>query len=214
MNVKTLVQCDFDGTITDVDASFLILEKFARGDWHQVLQEHREHKISIGQFNARAFAMVKEEQKTLLSTIMRKVKLRAGFRKFVAYCSKRDFKLVIVSNGLDFYIQALLDNYGLGEIEWHAARTCFKGDSMEVQYIGPFGKLLDDAFKEAYIQFYLTQNYRVIYVGNGDSDIAPAIRAQHVFAREELLTYYRENALDCKPFRDFNKIIDGMEHIY
>ena len=209
--MKTLVQCDFDGTITEVDASFLILEEFARGDWHQVLQEHREHKISVGQFNARAFAMVRVEQKILLRTIMRKVRLRAGFSELVDYCSKRDFRLVIVSNGLDFYIQALLDYYGLGEVEWHAAKTCFKVGNMEVQYIGPDGKLLEDAFKEAYIQLFLTQNYKVIYVGNGDSDIAPAKQAQHVFAREELLSYYQRNGLNCKPFEDFTKIIKEME---
>ena len=209
--MKTLVQCDFDGTITELDASFLILEEFAREDWHQVLQEHREHKISVGQFNARAFAMVKVEQKTLLRTIMRKVNLRAGFSEFVDYCSKRDFRLVIVSNGLDFYIQALLDYYGLGEVEWHAAKTCFKDDNMEVQYIGPDGKLLEDAFKEAYVQYYLTQDYRVIYVGNGDSDITPAKQAQHVFAREELLNYYQRNELNCKPFDDFNKVVKEMK---
>ena len=209
--MKTLIQCDFDGTITEVDASFLVLEEFASGDWHQVLQEHREHKISVGQFNARTFSMVKVEQKTLLKTIMEKVKLRAGFSEFVDYCSKRDFRLVIVSNGLDFYLQALLDYYGLGEVEWHAARTCFKAGTMEVQYIGPDGKLLDDAFKEAYVQLFLTQNYRVIYVGNGDSDIAPAKQAQHVFAREELLSYYQGNGLKCEPFEDFTNITKEME---
>ena len=209
--MKTLIQCDFDGTITEIDASFLVLEEFASGDWHQVLQEHREHKISVGQFNARTFSMVKVEQKTLLKTIMEKVKLRAGFSEFVDYCSRRDFRLVIVSNGLDFYLQALLDYYGLGEVEWHAAKTCFKDDNMEVQYIGPDGKLLEDAFKEAYVRYYLTQNYRVIYVGNGDSDITPSKQAHHVFAREELLDYYQRNELNCKPFDDFNKVVKEMK---
>jgi len=209
--MRTLVQCDFDGTITEVDASFLILEEYARGDWHQILQEHREHKISVGQFNARAFSMVRVEQGILLRTIMSKVKLRTGFTELVDYCSKRDFRLVIVSNGLDFYIRALLDHYGLGEVEWHAAKTFFKDSNMEVQYIGPDGKLLEDAFKEAYIQLFLTQEYQVIYVGNGDSDIAPAKQAQHVFAREELLSYYQRNGLNCKPFEDFTTIIKEME---
>ena len=209
--MNTLIQCDFDGTITELDASFLILEEFAGRDWHQVLQEHREHKITVGEFNARAFAMVKVNQKTLLDTIMKKVRLRAGFSEFVDYCSKRDFKLVIISNGLDFYIQALLDFYNLGGVEWHAARTCFKDSDMEVQYIGPDGKLLDDAFKEAYIQSFLIQNYNVIYVGNGDSDIAPAKQAQYVFAREELLSYYEENGLKYEPFEDFTDIIRKME---
>ncbi len=30
---KTLVQCDFDGTITEEDVSFAMLDAFADGDW-------------------------------------------------------------------------------------------------------------------------------------------------------------------------------------
>ena len=36
---KTIVQCDFDGTITDKDVSFLLLNHFADGNWRQLLDE-------------------------------------------------------------------------------------------------------------------------------------------------------------------------------
>ncbi len=209
--MKTLVQCDFDGTITEVDASFLILEEFAQGNWCQVLQEHRAHKISVGEFNARAFAMVRADEQTLLRAIKRRVSIRPGFRELVTYCAKRNFRLVIVSNGLDFYIQALLANCGLGEIEWHAAKTCFEGGNMRVQYIGPDGKVLEDAFKEAYVKLFLEQDYRVIYAGNGDSDIIPARYVHHVFARGELLSYYHSKRLKCIPFEDFTEVIKEMD---
>jgi 2-hydroxy-3-keto-5-methylthiopentenyl-1-phosphate phosphatase len=211
--MKTLVQCDFDGTITEVDASFLILEEFARGDWHQVLKEHRENKISIGEFNARAFAMVKADEQTLLRVIKERVKLRSGFSELVAYCAARDFRLVIVSNGLDFYIRALLSNYRLGKVEWHAAKTIFKDGDIQIQYVGPGGIVLDDAFKEAYINLFLGQGYRVIYAGNGDSDIAPAKRAHHVFARGELLSYYYSKGLDCMPFENFTEVIKDIDRL-
>jgi len=57
--VKTLIQCDFDGTITQEDVSFLILDAFASRDWRQLLTQYREGKISVGRFNMKAFAMVK-----------------------------------------------------------------------------------------------------------------------------------------------------------
>jgi 2-hydroxy-3-keto-5-methylthiopentenyl-1-phosphate phosphatase len=209
--MKTLVQCDFDGTITKVDASFLILKEFAQGDWRQILKEHIEHKISVGEFNTRAFAMVKADEQTLLRTIKKKVRLRSGFRELVTYCNERDFRLVIVSNGLDFYIQALLGYCGLEKVEWHAAETYFKGSDMQIQYIGPDGKMLDDAFKEAYIKLFLGQGYRVIYAGNGDSDIIPAKYAHHVFARGELLSYYHSKGLNCMPFDNFSDVIKEMD---
>jgi len=100
--VKTLVQCDFDGTVTEEDASFFLLDTFAQGDWRRLLQDYREHRISVGEFTTRAFAMVKADRHTLLEALKGEVKVRAGFHELVNYCLKKGFRLVIVSNGLDF----------------------------------------------------------------------------------------------------------------
>jgi len=209
--MKTLVQCDFDGTITEADASFFLLDAFAQGDWRQVLQEYKEHKISVGQFNSRAFAMVKADESALLAAIKGKVKIRVGLHDLVSYCKKRDFRFVVVSNGLEFYIRAILKEIGLENIEVHAAQTQFHPEGIGVQYMGPDGNQLDDGLKETYIKLFLKQGYRVIYVGNGDSDIAPAKYAHQILARGELLAYCRENNLKCRPFADFVDIIKALE---
>lgn len=209
--MKTLVQCDFDGTITEEDASFFLLDAFAQGDWRRVLREYKEHRISVGHFNTKAFAMVKADEDTLLRTVRGKVKMRAGFHELVAYCSKRDFRFVIVSNGLDFYIKAILKDIGLENIEVYAARSLFHPEGMKVQYIGPDGNQLDDGLKEAYIKSFLGQGYKVIYIGNGDSDIYPAKHAHKVFATGELLNYYRQNNLECQSFDDLTDVIRELE---
>jgi 2-hydroxy-3-keto-5-methylthiopentenyl-1-phosphate phosphatase len=209
--VKTLVQCDFDGTITEEDTSFFLLDTFAQGDWRRLLQEYKGHKISVGEFNTKAFAMVKADKATLLEALKGKVKVRAGLHELVNYCLRRGFRLVIVSNGLDFYIEAILQDLGLKNIEVHAAQASFRPEGMEVQYLGPDGKRLENGFKEAYIESFLKLGYKVIYMGNGDSDIAPAKYARHVFATGELLAFCRENNLKCKPFENFTDAIRELE---
>ena len=210
-SIKTLIQCDFDGTITEKDVSFFLLDAFAQGDWRQLLQEYKEHKISVGYFNTNAFAMVKADRKTLLEAIKGEVKVRAGLRELIAYCSGRDFRLVIVSNGLDFYIKAILEDIGLENLEVYAAQAQFHSGGLKVQYIGPDGNQLNDGLKEAYIKLFLGQGYRVIYVGNGDSDVFPAKYAHQVLARGELLAYCRENKLRCKPFEDLTDVVRALE---
>jgi 2-hydroxy-3-keto-5-methylthiopentenyl-1-phosphate phosphatase len=106
--MKSLVQCDFDGTITEEDISFLLLDAFAEGDWRQLLRDYREHKMSVGEFNTRAFAMVKVDKHRLLESLKGRFKVRAGFHDLVDYCLNKGLRLVIVSNGLDFYIKAVL----------------------------------------------------------------------------------------------------------
>ena len=209
--MKTLVQCDFDGTVTEEDTSFFLLDAFAQGDWRRLLREYKEHKISVGEFNTKAFAMVEVDKPTLLEALKGKVKVRAGFHELVNYCLKNGFKLVIVSNGLDFYIKAVLKDLALENIEVHAAQASFHPEGMEVQYMGPDGERLEDGVKEAYTKSFLKLGYRVIYVGNGDSDFAPAKYAHHVFATGDLLAYCRENNLNYKPFENFTDIVRDID---
>ena len=211
MNI--LVQCDFDGTVTDRDISFLLLDAFAQGDWRRLLRDYTEHRISVGQFNTRAFAMVKANKHTLLEALKGKVKVRAGFHELVDYCLGKGFRLVIVSNGVDFYIRAVLKDLGLADVEVRAAQASFHPEGMEVQYVGPDGNRVDDGFKEAYIKSFLKLGCRVIYLGNGDSDIAPAKYAHHVFATGDLLAYCRENNLKYKPFETFLEVVRELDFI-
>lgn len=208
--MKTLVQCDFDGTITEEDTSFFLLDAFAQGDWRRLLQDYKEHKISVGEFNTKAFATVKADKHTLLEALKGAVKVRAGFHELVNYCLGEGFRLVIVSNGLDFYIKAVLKDLGLGNIEVYAAQASFHPEGMKVQYVGPDGKRLENGFKEAYIKSFLKLGYKVIYVGNGDSDVAPAKYAHHVFATGDLLVYCRENNLKYKPFATFRDVVSEL----
>jgi 2-hydroxy-3-keto-5-methylthiopentenyl-1-phosphate phosphatase len=209
--MKTLIQCDFDGTITEEDVSFFLLDTFAQGDWRALLRKYKEKKISVGEFNTRAFAMVKNDKAALLEEVKVKTKVRAGFQELVSYCQKKGFRLAIVSNGLDFYIKSVLKDLGLENIEVHAAQAAFYPEGMKVQYVGPDGKILEDGFKESYIKSFLELGYRVIYVGNGDSDFPPAKYAYYVFATGELLAYCRDNNLNCRPFGDFIDIVKYID---
>ena len=208
-----IIQCDFDGTITKEDVSFMLLDAFAQGDWRKIFQEYMENKISVGEFNIRAFGMVKAGRRELLEVTRSKARLRDGLLELVNYCRSRGFRFVVVSNGLDFYIKSILKDAGLGDIEVYAARTRFYRSGLKVQYIAPDGTPLMSDFKASYTRVFLKQGYRVAYIGNGPSDIAPAALAHHIFAREGLLDGCREINLECTPFVDLNDIIRGLKSL-
>ena len=208
---KTLVQCDFDGTITQEDQSFLLLDTFANGNWRQWLTEYRQGKISVSAFNTKAFGMIKTDRQTLVDFVKRKMKIRAGFHELVAHCRRKGFRFVIVSNGLDFYIEKILRDVGMADIEVFTAQTRFSPGGIEVKYTGPDGNQLRNDFKKAYTRLFLRSGYRVVYVGNGISDIPPARLAHHIFARDELLAYCKETNLNCTSFVDLNDVVRGLE---
>jgi 2-hydroxy-3-keto-5-methylthiopentenyl-1-phosphate phosphatase len=211
--MKLAVQCDFDGTITEEDVSFLILDTFAGDRWRETLEEYMAGKIPVGTFNKRVFAMVKADEKTQLDLVFNsgRVKIRPGLRELVDYCKVKDCKFIIVSNGLTFYIEALLEKQGLDQVEVFAARNVFHPKGMEVSYIGPEGDEMEVGFKEAYTRLLIKDGYDVAYVGNGVSDIHPSRLALKVFATGDLLRKCREERLECTPFNDLFDVIRGLE---
>ena len=211
--MKLAVQCDFDGTITEEDVSFLLLDTFASSQWRQILQDYMAGKIPVGTFNKRAFTMVKADQQTLTDFVLKsdRVRIRPGFVELLKYCSRKDVKFVIVSNGLSFYIEAILEDVGIKGIEVYAAQNQFSPSGMKVKYIGPDGSQMEAGFKEAHTEMLQRRGYSVVYAGNGLSDIYPSRLAIHVFATGDLLKLCQEEKLKCTPFDDLNDVVRGLE---
>jgi len=209
---KTLVQCDFDGTITQRDVSSELLARHARGNWKSHFKDYKEGRITVEQFSARAFALVVESRSILLRTARKTSALRPGFKRFVADCQRSEVEFVIVSNGLDFYIQALLEDWGLQSIEFHSACAVFNPNGLRIRYYDPEGHTLKGDLKEAYIMKFLARGDRVVYIGNGTSDIKAALHAHRVWATGDLLEHFRSRRIACCPYENFYDIA-GAERL-
>jgi 2-hydroxy-3-keto-5-methylthiopentenyl-1-phosphate phosphatase len=211
--MKTAVQLDFDGTITEEDVSFLLLDTYIGSRWREYLKDYTEGRIPVGTFNKKVFGMMKADRKTMTDLVLSsdRVKIRPGLHDYLDYCSQKGIRNVIVSNGLIFYIEAVLEKLGLNGVEVFAAQNRFYPGGVEVAYIGPDGAEMEVGFKEAYTDLLKEKGYDVIYVGNGVSDIFSARKAKHVFAVDELLKRCRQEKVPCTPFRDFYDIIQGLE---
>jgi len=213
---KTLVQCDFDGTVTIGDVGFMLLDGFASGDWRQWEKKYAASEISVGRFNTEVFSMVTADRQTMLDYIKGRVVIRPGFSDFVALCRQREFRLVIVSNGLRFYIEQVLGDIGMPTLEVYAAETDFCPDGLRVEYTGPDGSAVDSGPKNAYTDFFLAEGYRVIYIGDGRSDFLPAQRCNTIFAAADaggLLPLCRRENVQCHPYTSFHDIINVMEKL-
>ncbi len=213
---KTVIQLDFDGTVTEEDVSFLLLDEFAGNKWRKYLEEYSFGNISVAAFSKKVFGMIKADEKDLTNFVLNspRVKVRSGFKEFIDYCKNNRIKVIVVSNGLDFYIKAILNKLGIKGLEVHAADSVFSPDGMKARYLGPDGRDLDDGFKEAYTDTLIQKGYQVVYIGDGNSDIYPSRKADYICATAQLLARCRDEKLKCYTFSNFYdviKIIDNLK---
>ena len=208
-----VVQCEFDETVTAGDLSFGLREAFASDGWTAMEEDYLASGSSPEENNAKQFRLVKASDGEIEDFILGNVVLRPEFGEFVDYCRGVGLKLVVVSCGLDIYINLILNLLGLEELEVHSGKATLGPDGIEVLYSDPDGGRIENGLKEAYVNHYKEAGHTVVYVGQSLSDIAPAEAADYVIARSSLAEHLTEQDSPYHKFDTFQDVGKRLEEI-
>lgn len=208
--MKAIIQCDFDGTIIMDNMSILLREQFASSEWQAIEADYLAGRLTVEESNRRQYLMIKEPREVLQSFVLKNIRVRAGFLDFVQHCHASGMRLVIVSSGLDFYVETLLNSIGLPGVEVYCGRTVFGQDGITVQYIDPEGYEVTNSFKRRCLTWLRNQGGPITYIGDGLSDLDPAIAADYVFATDHLRRLLEAASIPHYPFTTFTEILSRM----
>ncbi|MEX2599381.1 MAG: MtnX-like HAD-IB family phosphatase [Dehalococcoidia bacterium] len=215
----TLILCDFDDTAADRNVATLLLDRFrpadAIHDWRHIRRQFHDGHISLAEYQERSFAPVSTPLHDQAAHVRKAARLRPGFRELAAYCAQHSIVIAIVSHGLDFYVQALLEGAGLTNVSYFAVRTGLENGSMTFHY--DFARRECDWWpgncKCSVLRQYTDAGYYTIYAGDGSSDICPAQRADFVFARDTLLRFCQERGIPHQQLDDFHVVLDYLKNM-
>lgn len=201
--MKRAVLTDFDGTVTRTDVAEDILRAFAPPEWWAIEEEHRARKIGTRETMLRQFALVRASEAEMLRFVDEHVRLDDTFPPFVAACRRRGVLLEIVSEGLDFYLHHLLAKWEI-DVPVRTNTTTFEGGRVRIShpYADPTCDLCGTCKLRRLFELRVA-GYQVSYVGDGHSDLCPAVEADVVFAKAELAELCREEEIDFIPFESF-----------
>lgn len=211
MPEKRAVLSDFDGTITRTDVAEAILEAFAPSEWREIEELYRARKIGTRESMARQFALVRARQEELLQFVDREAVIDETFLEFADFCKRRGFVLEIVSEGLDFYVRHLLRKWDV-QLLVRTNHAIFEDGHVRIEY--PWADAtcrLCGTCKLLRLFELRAQGYRTAYVGNGHSDLCPAIEADLVFAKSKLADLCRAEEIDFTPFDSFSDVQRGLD---
>jgi len=208
---RSLVVCDFDGTVCSVDMCNEILERFA-GDWEAIDRSYASGEFGSREAYRRIAPLIAAGRSEMLDFVLSRQGLDPFFPEFHRFCRERGMGLKIVSDGLDFYIEALLRRRGLA-CETYSNRVLFPaGGGIDVEFphmnetcgrCGTCKRSLLDRFRLEY--------GRILYVGDGHSDICAAQAADRVFGKSVLYEKCMQNGTPCIPYRDFGDLLPLLE---
>lgn len=206
--MKIAILCDFDGTVARDDVGNLLFQKFAGAEESgAVVREWKAGLISSKECLEREAKLARVSREALDEFIARR-KLDPYFKDFVDFARRSSMEVIIVSDGLDYYIEKMLIRSGLAHLDFFANALKVNERALHVKF--PYYDLLDckscGNCKTYHMQKYKADGYFVVYVGNGLSDRCPSEYADLVFAKGDLLCYCRDNGVESTAFGNFRDV--------
>ena len=210
--MRTTWLCDFDGTVAPSDIGRALVERFSPGGaglGRELLSDWRAGKLGHRELTLAQCATMRASRTQALE-FSRGFGLDPHFAGFARAALAGGDRVLIVSEGFDFYIQDQLARAGLSDLPWAANAVRFDGDRLIPSF--PHGAAPGEPgsgcgrcgnCKGQHVRRAQAAGDHVVLVGDGLSDRCAAEIADTVLARAGLLAWCRAHGIAAMPFEDF-----------
>ena len=123
--LRPAILTDFDDTAAVQNVAELLLNRFGDPTWTEVRQQFRDGKMNLKEYQEIAFRNIRADRPAMQHYVRERANLRPFFSDLHQYCRGHGIPLAVVSQGLDFYISALLERDGFGDVPIYAVDTNF-----------------------------------------------------------------------------------------
>lgn len=207
------VLTDYDDTAAVQNVAELLLGRFGAPDWPAVRERFHNGELSLKDYQEITFRDIRATKGEMQDFVGANAEFRPGFGALAEFCRQNGIPLAIVSQGLDFYIQPLVDGAGGSDIPIYAVTAKFGADGRIAGYGYDFP--YPDAPERGNSKALIVQRYRqqgryVFYAGDGRSDFEAGEVADAVFAHRQMAELCAAAGIAYTEFTDFFPVLAAV----
>lgn len=207
--MKLAVFSDFDGTISTKDVGYSVFHHFSNGRNDEILPDWISGKMTTRDCLIAEAKMVNASSQELYDFVD-KIDIDPTFPGFVKLCDSNNIPLLILSDGLDFYIKHLLDKNNLSHLNFVTNRAILENNKIRIEFPHDNTECKSCGICKGEIinRFRQKQNgeYKIVYIGDGYSDACAAKEADILFAKKDLVNYCMKNNIDYLLYENFSHV--------
>lgn len=212
------VFCDFDGTVSLQDIGERFFQKFAGEKAEQNIQRLLSGEITMQEWLTELCEAIPSIHKKEFLDFVDQFVIDPHFIEFVRYCKEQEIPLMILSDGLDAYVERVLLNAGLNQVPFFANHAEFlyvnSTDKLAVTFPYTDSECsLCGNCKRNHMLNSSADDDIIIYIGDGYSDRCPIRYADFVFAKQQLIKHCQEQNITYFEFNNFSNVQTKMEEI-
>jgi 2,3-diketo-5-methylthio-1-phosphopentane phosphatase len=211
--------CDFDGTVTQLDVTDLILTRLAHPSWQKVEQEWVCGSIGSRECLERQMALVNASAEEL-DRLIASVPIDPHFSTFYRQTLDWDLPVYFLSDGFDYVIRRVLKLAGVNgtlrngtNVFASALRVDGRRLVVKFPYADPPCEHGCATCKAGVIRRLNRGRRPVIFVGDGLSDRFAVAEADIIFAKRQLLAYCQAEGVACYAYETFADVRAGLEKL-
>jgi len=205
--------CDFDGTVAEEDVGYRLFHHFSDGRNEALIPEWKAGRISSREILEREAAMVRATPEGIYR-FLDQFKLSPGFAEFVSICRRNNAEPIIISEGMHFYISYLLESYDFADLEVLANIGHLENGGIRIEF--PFTnrscKRCGSCKGERIAEYRARSatGAKVVFVGDGLSDVCAAEEADILFAKKDLEQYCQTENIGYYKYSDFFEVAERI----
>lgn len=209
---KTCILCDFDGTISKKDAIYYFFKTHCSDGWQKVENLWLEKKIDSKECLEREFELVPNLSQDLIDNYLKSVEIDENFKTFFDICKKSKIDIFIISDGIKYFIEKILEFHGINGIKIYSNHAEFVNGKYEFSYPYESSNCINNLGTcKCEVLNRMKKIYdKTIYVGDGVSDYCVAGKSDILFAKSSLIDFCEKNGINYIRYNTFADIKDGL----
>jgi 2-hydroxy-3-keto-5-methylthiopentenyl-1-phosphate phosphatase len=207
------VLTDFDDTAAAQNVAELLLHEFGHPSWTDVRDRFRAGELSLKDYQEATFLQMQADKDAMRSYVQAHANFRPHFAELSGFCQEQSIPMCIISQGLDFYVQALLDGSEHAGIPVYAVATEFDREGhvsgYRYDFAYPDAPHLGNS-KALIVRRFQEQGHHVFFMGDGRSDFEAGEVADTVFAHRQMAAMCDQAGIEFYPFTDFGPVLEAI----
>ena len=206
-----MVFLDFDNTITSLDVLDAIIGKFSIDQKWMIHEEAwKEGKIGSRQCLEAQLRSVRVTRADLAKYV-KQIPLDPFALKLFKTLRRQRIPFMIVSDSFTVIIRTILDHHGIRQAKVFANHLSFKKDRLLPSFPYHSKECRRGCAHCKKIHIREHKDRTTIYVGDGLSDVCPALEADIVFAKDSLASHLESERKFHTPFCDLGDVCTFFE---
>ncbi len=205
MSKKVLFVSDFDGTISEEDFYWMMIDRFVE-EGRELYTKWKDGEILDIKFLEYVFNNINQPQE-VIDEIAKNIKIDLTFKDFTEFIKKNNGEICILSAGATYYIEKVLEKHDI-DIDVYSNNSVFENDGIYYKldenhkhYSERYGIDKEKVVKELMEEYDLS-----FYAGDSEPDLKPSLCVDLAFTKGVLTTKMNEENKENVPFKSFSDV--------